>query len=179
MKGTVQKKTIGLVPFGAVSKDFLEEIGTELKKCVPIEYVILPSIPVPQLAYDSKRRQYNSRIFLDQLKRREAPIQHIIGVTDCDLFTPKWSFVFHESDIVLGIGVFSMKRLPSEYYGKIPDAKIFSSRVLTEMIHVLGHIHGLHHCKNPYCVMYFSTAIDDTDRKGHQFCQDCQKKMGA
>lgn len=177
----VQKKKEGicLVPFGAISNDFLCEAGDALSRQWPIEYVILPPIPVPQSALNAQRKQYKTSPFLDLLRQTEAAFPQIIGVTDCDLFHPKWSFVFHEADIVLGAALFSTYRLRPEYYGKIPDHKIFMNRVLTEMLHALGHIHGLHHCPNPYCPMFFSTAIGDTDRKGHLYCAECQKKIAT
>lgn len=179
MKEQREKEHICLVPFGAVTNDFLREAGDALCRQWRVEYVILPAVPVPQSALDPHRKQYKTAPLLDLLRQTDADYPQIIGITDCDLFHPKYTFVFHEADIVLGVALFSTWRLRPEYYGKIPDRKIFMSRVLTEMVHALGHIHGLHHCTNPYCPMFFSTSIGDTDRKGHLFCAACQKKMTA
>jgi len=177
MRGQREKDHICLVPFGTIKSDFLREAGDALGRQWPVEYVILPAIPIPPSAFDVQRKQFNTAPLLELLRHTEGDYHHIIGVIEFDLFHPKWSFVFHEADIVLGSALFSTYRLRPEYYGKIPDKKIFMSRVLTEMMHALGHIHGLHHCSNPYCPMYFSTSIGDTDRKGHIFCAACQKKM--
>lgn len=39
-------------------------------------------------------------------------------------------------------------------------------RTLKEAVHELGHILGLAHCPDAGCVMHFSNALADTDRKG-------------
>ena len=74
------------------------------------------------------------------------------------------------------IVIISITRLYEEFYGYKKNNQLFNKRVLTEAVHELGHAYGLNHCKNPYCVMFFSNSLVDTDRKGHKFCDDCKKK---
>jgi len=45
-----------------------------------------------------------------------------------------------------------------------------------EVIHELGHIFGLPHCKNK-CVMQFSNSLAEAMEKPSHFCQECIKKL--
>jgi archaemetzincin len=89
----------------------------------------------------------------------------LLGVTDVDLYVPRLNFVFGEADSKRGVAVFSIARLQT------PDRERFVHRAATEAIHELGHTYGLAHCNNPRCVMWFSNTLDETDRKGTEFCQ--------
>jgi predicted Zn-dependent protease len=40
-------------------------------------------------------------------------------------------------------------------------------------IHELGHIFGLHHCENEFCIMNETGSTFDLDK----FCNNCLKKM--
>lgn len=75
------------------------------------------------------------------------------------------------------IALISVTRLNPEFYGEKPDRAKYYRRILTEAVHELGHAFGLPHCTIPTCVMYFSNSIDDTDRKGYNFCKRCKTRL--
>jgi archaemetzincin len=96
-----------------------------------------------------------------------------MGITEFDLFCGKWNYVFGEADLRMGVAVFSIHRLHQEYYGLMPDEKRFLRRAITEAVHATGHIFGLGHCSDPYCVMFNSPSLVDMDQKGFKFCSRC------
>ncbi|MGC8542816.1 MAG: matrixin family metalloprotease, partial [Vulcanisaeta sp.] len=59
----------------------------------------------------------------------------------------------------------------------IADRDLYHQRLLKEVLHELGHAFGLDHCSDPRCVMYFSNTIEDTDRKGPQYCPRCMARL--
>ena len=54
---------------------------------------------------------------------------------------------------------------------------VWLPRALKEAVHELGHTLGLAHCPDAGCVMHFSNALVDTDRKGHRLCVVCERKL--
>ncbi|HEX9108975.1 MAG TPA: matrixin family metalloprotease, partial [Longimicrobiales bacterium] len=55
------------------------------------------------------------------------------------------------------------------------SARVFFRRALTEAMHEIGHMAGLGHCADPGCVMHFSHGVQETDRKGVEFCARCRR----
>ncbi|MHB1390294.1 MAG: archaemetzincin family Zn-dependent metalloprotease [Thermoleophilia bacterium] len=143
-----------------------------------------PTLAVPGNGLDARRHQYRTEAFLDALVREvnggtgtgdAAPV--LVGLTEADLFVPRLSFVFGQADPVRGVAVVSTHRLRAEFYGGEPDPGLFRERLLKESIHELGHVFGLTHCDDAACIMHFSNAIADSDRKGPGFCRRCQGRL--
>ncbi len=93
-----------------------------------------------------------------------------LGITDRDLYSMDLNFVFGVALPFKGC-VVSSARLVSA------DFKLFKSRWRKEVTHEMGHVFGLSHCSNPFCVMHFSNSVADTDRKGEDFCSVCRSKL--
>ena len=51
--------------------------------------------------------------------------------------------------------------------------------LLSEAVHQMGLIRGLAHCPNNRCVMFLSSTVQDTDKKGVQFCANCRKRLAT
>jgi archaemetzincin len=99
---------------------------------------------------------------------------------DVDIFSKFLNFVFGVADLPknksFGSALISVTRLREGFYRRTENVAQFEQRVLKEAIHELGHTFGLEHCEN-LCVMRFSNSLDDTDRKPHDFCELCLKKL--
>jgi len=170
---------INILPIGTIDPDILEGISKTIAKMLPWSVKTGKEIELPEESYNSLRRQYNSSKILRKMKAlRTGKSELILGVTGVDLFVPELNFVFGEADPYSGVVIISLSRLRQEFYGLQPDRKLFHERAVKEAIHELGHACGLDHCDSPYCVMYFSNSISDTDRKGPGFCRLCKERLG-
>jgi len=144
---------------------------------------IAEPLPVPEDAWDRRRRQYRSASFLGVLASQAGRLgggthAPLLGITELDIYAAGLNFVFGQADAARGVAVISLARLANEFYGKLPNSNLLRERALKEAIHELGHVFGLSHCQVPTCIMRFSNTILDTDRKGPGFCQRCYEQLG-
>jgi len=131
---------------------------------------LLTEMPIPTEAFDRLRDQYRADRLLEAV--RHAVAGRVLGVVDRDLYADGFNFVFGMAESPGRAALISVTRLRLG-----TDAARFQSRMLKEAVHELGHTFGLTHCRRPVCVMYFSNSLADTDRKGADFCPECQVKL--
>jgi archaemetzincin len=137
-----------------------------------------PPMPDVGTAYHPGRRQYDSTLLLRQMHRVFADTDSkIIGITDVDLFIPVLTFVFGESQLNGRLAIVSTYRLQNSVYGLPDDPEALRSRLEKECLHELGHTFGLLHCPRFHCVMNSSTAVEDIDIKGSDYCSECSEKL--
>ena len=160
----------------------ISEIQENLNMILPETTCTLISepLPIPEEAFNKTRQQYRSDIILSRIhnyaEKEKAP-DRILGIVDIDIFVPDLNFVFGEADCPGKAALISLWRLRPEYYGKTSNTELFVERSTKEAVHELGHTLGLRHCPNPFCVMYFSNSIFETDRKQSLFCNKCRIKV--
>ncbi|MFQ5814145.1 MAG: archaemetzincin family Zn-dependent metalloprotease [Anaerolineae bacterium] len=170
-------KPIALVPIGQVDESILTVIGEGLWEALSRAYVIVDTLPYPNYAYDPLRKQYLADDILAQLSRLDLDAERWLGVADPDLYTPGLNFVFGQARMGGPAAVIALPRLRQGFYGLPDDEALFHQRAVKEAVHELGHTYGLGHCRNPRCVMSFSNSLPDVDRKGHDFCPSCRRKL--
>ncbi len=169
---------IGILRVGKVDDTVLNRVREHLIMAFPNAdcKIIADILKIPEEAFDSVRGQYRSDIILNLVKRqaeKEKTFDRILGVVDADIFVSGLNFVFGEAECPGKSALISLWRLRPEFYGKKQDKELFVERSVKEAIHELGHTLGLGHCVNPFCVMYFSNSIFETDRKQSLFCTQC------
>ena len=172
---------IGIVRIGPVDPDVTSEIQENLETIFADAKitVIAETLPLPEEAFARTRKQYRSDIILGvirSLAEKHSSFDRILGIVDVDLFVPRLNFVFGEAEYPGKVAIISLWRLRPEFYGKASDIHVFVERGTKEAVHELGHTLGLKHCDNPFCVMYFSNSIFETDRKQSLFCNKCYLK---
>ncbi len=167
---------IALVPVGGVERAPLAWLKEDLPGIFQAGIGEFPPLPLSPRHFRKEQDQYLADGVLDDLiPLARSGTTLILGVTEADLFTPGLNFVFGVANT--GRALISTFRLRPEVYGSPPNPRVYRWRVLTEAVHELGHALGLSHCGYPGCVMYFSTWIGDTDRKGPGFCYRCGQRV--
>jgi len=168
---------VGVLAVGQVGSEFLAATAHGLMQAFPdtTSEVIHHALPMPEHAYDRKRRQYNSTIILQNIREYAAnlPYDRVLGIIDADLYVYGLNFVFGEAYVSGKVGLISLWRLKFDFYGEEPDKGALELRMIKEANHELGHTLGLQHCIRSYCVMHFSNSIFEVDKKQSLFCDQC------
>lgn len=168
---------IAILRIGTVDKAVTQSVQNGLCKVFPraVCVVLEEAMPIPQGAYSSSRHQYNSSRILARMSDfvENSDADRLLGMTDVDLYVPNLNFVFGEAECPGRFAIISVSRLRPEFFGQPPNTALFHERSVKEAVHEIGHTFGLHHCRNPECVMFFSNSLLDTDRKGSTFCERC------
>ncbi len=177
MENEDKNKPLFLVPLGQIDQQFLEKLRPHLEEIFSANVQISNPLPVPKVAYNSHRNQYNSTAILKYLLTQLTDYDRPLAIVDVDLFAYGLNFVFGEADVLHKMAIISLTRLRQEFYRLSEDQNLFFLRTLKEAVHELGHTYGLAHCPNPKCVMHFSNSLSDTDRKSYKFCEMCKSKL--
>ena len=133
-------------------------------------------IPIPNTAYNPRRRQYSAELLVQSLER-EKKSGKVLAVADFDLYAPSLNFVFGLAGLLTDIAVISIARLRQEFYQLPADPALLTTRAIKEAVHEIGHLYGLSHCPDTRCVMHFSNSLQDTDRKSEEPCAKCRKMI--
>jgi len=175
---------IGILRVGQVDSHVIDRIQENLNMIFPKTTCALISetMPIPSEAFNNARQQYRSDIILSRVHsyaEKDKALDRVLGTVNVDIFVPELNFVFGEAECPGKATLISLWRLRPEFYGKAPNMELFLERITKEAVHELGHSLGLRHCSNPFCVMYFSNSIFETDRKQSLFCNKCDLKVEA
>ena len=160
---------VTIVPVGEVNPSVIHHLRTDIDS-LPLTLTVHTPIPLIKEAYNPQRNQYRARDLLERL--RAVPGNHVLGLTEVDLYASGLNFVFGLADCPGRAAIISLYRLHDP-----TNEVLFRERAAKEVIHELGHTLGLEHCTEPGCVMFFSNSLADTDRKGKRFCASCRAAL--
>lgn len=135
--------------------EFLEKRGIVFREI--IEFKV-------ENCYDDKRRQYSAECIFEEISKKIKDI--FLFITDKNMYADDLNFVFGIAKPFRG-AIVSIYMLRGDK---------FLNRVKKEVLHELGHVMGLSHCKN-YCVMRFSNSVAEVDEKPSHFCEKCERKF--
>ncbi len=170
---------IYIVPLSYHNVDDLLFLAQSIEEQFEIEVKVLENRELPPSVFDPLRKQYNSNLILKILLEDSPPdALKVLGVTDKDLFSPIFSYVFGEAQFEGKCAVISTFRL-SGMPGGTPQPRCppLIDRMEKEAVHELGHTFGLRHCADPDCVMHYSKKVECADRKFGVFCRACRDLM--
>jgi archaemetzincin len=169
---------VAVLGIGQIAPELLAAIQQGLAHILPDTScsVIANAFALPEHAYDRKRKQYISTLILDDLDSYGEGLRgfdRVLGIVDADIYAAGLNYVFGEAYAPGRAGLISLWRLHPQFYGAAANAKIFSDRIVKEVVHEVGHTLGLSHCSRSYCVMHFSNSIFEVDKKQSLFCDQC------
>ncbi|MEE2903750.1 MAG: archaemetzincin family Zn-dependent metalloprotease [Myxococcota bacterium] len=169
---------IVLVPVGELDEEVLQLVKGPVEQVFARTIEVGTPLPVPKYAFNPTREQYHSAAILKRVESaRLDSWSAAVGITDLDLFVPEVPFVFGEADRSTRSAIISLNRMRSTLGSVTTRQEVLRRRFVSELIHQMGLIKGLAHCPNNRCVMFQSTSVQDTDKRGIQFCANCRKRL--
>jgi predicted Zn-dependent protease len=135
-------------------------------KLFDIPVVLLDVTPeIPEKAYEKERKKYYAGTLLDYIETlKPAGSLGIIGFVNEQIFAGPSPFVDGIGLPDSGTAVVSLAQI------KNPDYYIFRRRTFSEALHELGHVVGLDHDVQPYCVMQETHELGQLDARATDFC---------
>jgi len=124
------------------------------------------------------RKQVDADILLRRLESRaDNPGVVLIGVTWLDLGTPLFAHMFGQARLRGSAAVVSLARLTPSFYGLSDNETLTVRRAILEVLHELGHLVGLKHCRDFACIMHRADIVESIDVRGETFCADCRPSL--
>jgi archaemetzincin len=166
-------REVGFLPIGlprADAEELVEHASAHL--AVPCRLLEPPAglalAPIPG------RDQIDADRLLGQIEALDIPPgQALVAVTERDLAIPIFTFVFGRARVGGNAAVVSLARLRPQLYGLPPDPALTARRAVAEILHELGHVAGLGHCRDFQCLMHFSSDVDTADLRPMTLCSEC------
>jgi archaemetzincin len=175
---TSNNKCIGVIPFEDVPVIVLKVIAAHISGYFNLPVQILPSIKLPEHAFDQRRLQYDAGILLRSFESIESnPCMKVIGVLCSDLYIPIFEYVYGEARQGEKCAVISIFRLGKNPDGSAPPESLVHERAAKVALHELGHLYNLFHCEDKNCLMHFSGGIGDLDATPLYLCRNCSSYL--
>ncbi|MCP4106412.1 MAG: archaemetzincin family Zn-dependent metalloprotease [Desulfobacteraceae bacterium] len=165
--------TLVISPIGDCNPAIFEPLGRELGKIFGYQTETASLLDNVEFAFDSGRGQYHSTPILEKLAGLAPPhTLKVLAITRVDLFIPILTHVYGEAQLGGKASIISTYRLSEGLPSSTEDS--YTSRVIKEAVHELGHTFKLLHCKDNTCIMHYCRSIKDVDRKSNQLCRYCK-----
>ncbi|KMQ52457.1 hypothetical protein CHISP_0724 [Chitinispirillum alkaliphilum] len=170
----MEKIEIQLIPTSPnLGDELLAFLSEHLQSTLGAAVTTGPLIVLPSSMIDRQRGQYDGEAILRLLREYPDSSVYKLALVDEDCYGEGVKYLFGES-MLRGHELFvALPRLKETFYGREENRELFFERVLKQAVHEMGHALGLLHCPNQSCVMYLSSALQHTDRKGGTFCPRC------
>ena len=125
-----QSMKLGILRFSQVDEALLLGIQQGLLQAFPDAKcsIVKESLPIPEKAFDKKRKQYNSSLILNEIKiytQRREDFQCVLGIIDVDIFVPELNYVFGEAYVLGKAALISLFRLKPEFYKEAANKELF------------------------------------------------------
>ena len=160
---------IAILKVGALNLNILGEVEKGLSRVFPdIVFTVLDEVmQIPLDAYNSKRKQFDSSRILVKINGfgKKQGFEHVLGITDVDLFAPYLNFVFGEAEYGGRAAVISTFRLRPEFYCNAPDERLLVERVVKEAMDEIRERFRTPRSEGTFQVAYFLAPEDEEARE--------------
>lgn len=163
-------------PLGEVDAAQARFACKNIRETFKLQCQVLRAHPLPRVALDATRGQYDADLLIDALFRR-APVDAVgvVGVTNADLFDKRRGrFVFGLASLIDRVAVVSLARYRGSWWGESLDPKVFRARYFKVLVHEVAHTLGLRHCERQTCAMRDDADLKALDASPTTFCNACR-----
>lgn len=160
------RRRLRILAEGALTDEAFEGADA-VRAALPVEPEVVVADLSGQIARSRNRirGQVNAAKFLESVGTAPRGEELVLLVIADDIYIDGFNFCF-------GLA-YGRSAVVSVYRLRSRDRQLYLSRVRKEVVHEVGHMLGLKHCRDPGCVMFFSNSIEDTDRKAEVLCRRC------
>lgn len=146
-------------------------IAANLQAIAGLNTKIQPALEPPDDAYVAVRGQFDATIIIKKLAGLDEGAPFKLGIIAHDLCSPILSFVYGESQLGGKAALVSLHRLLDS------DPEIYYQRAAKISLHEVGHLLGLGHCWESFCLMHFSSTLEALDSLSIGFCPACEYEI--
>lgn len=164
------RRTLHLVPAGGPDPALVHWLAGALRAHTPLRVEAGAPLALPETWREHGGKVRSEEVVRALMARRGKDPAWQLAIAEAHLCGGDVGRVFGEAAPEHGCAVVAV---PPMRAASGADEDVLRGRVLTGVLHELGHLAGAEHCRRASCVMYPSQDIADTDRKGTAFCQDC------
>ena len=159
---------LDLIVFDKVDNLVVSIIAANLQAVAGLNTRILPALDPPDDAYVPVRGQFDATTIIKKLAGIGEGAPFKLGIINHDLCSPILSFVYGESQLGGKAALVSLHRLFDD------DPETYYQRAAKISLHEVGHLLGLGHCWENFCIMHFSSNIEALDSLSAGFCPACE-----
>ena len=177
----MRDRILSIIPINDLNFFMLEQIAKTLHSVFSLPVEIKPEFKIPAalpgMLHDNR---YNSTMLLQYISENiliHERAAKILAITELDLYSPIFAKIYGEAQLGGKYAVMSTYRLRLPLNGSSNDGLLVISRCQKEAVHEIGHTFGLIHCRDCNCIMYPSSALDDTDSKSDSLCPVCNELL--
>lgn len=166
-----------VIPLGPVDQVAVRVAAANIQAVLDLPTDLADPWPVPDYALIPSRKQYNAAPIIAELIRGfDRPVLRV-GLTHQDLCLPFLTHVFGEAQVGGLAAVVSLFRLAREKSGITPPRAQVYERLSKVLLHEIGHLLNLSHCRNRQCLMSFSLGLEQLDQLSLTFCSVCENLL--
>lgn len=178
MPGDSGIRELQFVSIGAVSPALLADVVARVSRRVAVPCrIVAAGAPFPLTDLRGRSQVDADKLLSEVEARATSPGAVLAALSAHDMGNPVFTHFFGRARLAGNALVVSLARLSPAYYGLPEDPALHARRAALEVVHELGHVAGLHHCRTGTCLMSLARNVEAIDQRGASFCERCAAAM--